>query len=73
MARLPELRAADRCAVIAYMLTPVKGRASRLGDDAVDLDETVRAVNALIRDGVTSICLKGTFGCVAASRTTCWS
>jgi 4-(2-carboxyphenyl)-2-oxobut-3-enoate aldolase len=66
MARLPELKAVDLHGVIAYMVTPVKERASRMGDDAVDLDETARAVNALIRDGVTGICLNGTFGEVAS-------
>jgi hypothetical protein len=40
MARLPELRAAERCGTIAYMVTPAKERAARLGEDAVDLDET---------------------------------
>jgi hypothetical protein len=40
MARLPELRAAERCGTIAYVVTPVKERAARLGEVAVDVDET---------------------------------
>jgi 4-(2-carboxyphenyl)-2-oxobut-3-enoate aldolase len=49
------------------MLTPVKeGAANRSVSNAIDLDETSRAADLLIRDGVSALCLNGTFGEVAS-------
>jgi 4-(2-carboxyphenyl)-2-oxobut-3-enoate aldolase len=62
----PRLRAADLRGVIGYMLTPVKeGAANRTATNAVNLDEAARGADALIRDGVSALCLNGTFGEVA--------
>jgi len=61
------IRSTDLHGVLGYMLTPVKeGAANRTVNNAIDLDESARAADALIRDGVTALCLNGTFGEVAS-------
>lgn len=63
----PKIRAADLHGVLGYLLTPVKEDAAfRIGESSINLDETARAADALIRDGVTALCLNGTFGEVAS-------
>ena len=55
--------------VIGYLLTPVKdGPVDYTVQNAINVDETARAADALIRDGVSAICLNGTFGEVASLR-----
>lgn len=48
--------------VLGYMLTPTIESDDDLADNRVNVEETARAADALIRDGVSALCLNGTFG-----------
>lgn len=57
------LTAQDIKGIAAIMPTPVKGESISWADrDVVDLDETARAVDSLIRDGIDILWVNGTFG-----------
>src|SRR5579862_6300280 len=62
MSTLPSITAKDLKGVMAYLVTPIKEGADRTTQQAINLDEAARAVDALIRDGVQGFCLNGTFG-----------
>jgi 4-(2-carboxyphenyl)-2-oxobut-3-enoate aldolase len=62
MSRKNRVTAAELEGVIAYLVTPVKDGSDRKSRDAVDHDETARAVERMIDDGVGGFCLNGTFG-----------
>jgi 4-(2-carboxyphenyl)-2-oxobut-3-enoate aldolase len=64
------MRAGELRGVIGYLLTPVKDESiDYTTKNAIDIEETARATDALIRDGVSALCLNGTFGEVASL---CW-
>lgn len=54
----------DITGVVAYMPTTVRTDIpiDRNTKNAIDLDEAARAADVLVRDGVSGICLNGTFG-----------
>jgi dihydrodipicolinate synthase/N-acetylneuraminate lyase len=64
------LSATDICGVYAIIPTPAKEGANRLDAlDTVDLDESARLVDALIKDGVSGLITLGTTGeCATLSR-----
>src|SRR6267154_5963445 len=62
MSRKNRVTAAELEGVIAYLVTPVKDGSDRKSRDAVDHDETARAVERMIDDGIGGFCLNGTFG-----------
>ena len=52
--------------VVAFMLTPVKEEAiTNRSQNVINLDEAARAADALVRDGVSALCINSTFGEVA--------
>jgi 4-(2-carboxyphenyl)-2-oxobut-3-enoate aldolase len=64
------MRAGELQGVIGYLLTPVKDEPiESTTENAINIEETARATDALIRDGVSALCLNGTFGEVASL---CW-
>jgi 4-(2-carboxyphenyl)-2-oxobut-3-enoate aldolase len=65
-ARTKLMKASDLSGVIGYLLTPVRSDALTPDQYAIDVDEAARAADALIRDGVSALCLNGTFGEVAS-------
>jgi 4-(2-carboxyphenyl)-2-oxobut-3-enoate aldolase len=66
MAATPKITAADLSGVLGYLLTPTKGPADNSSRNWINLDETARAAESLIEDGVSALCLNGTFGEVAS-------
>ncbi len=63
MRRTTNLTAADLRGVVGFPLTPVKEQAiTSRTQNAVNLDEAARAADVLIGDGVSGLCLNGTFG-----------
>jgi len=63
MARATDLRPSDLRGVIGFLITPVKEQEiTYRTQNAINVEETARATEALINDGVTGICLNGTFG-----------
>ena len=64
------ITAKDLRGVLAIMPTPAKPGADRLdATDTVDLDETARLVESLVRDGATGIMALGTMGeCATTSQ-----
>ncbi|MDE0034296.1 MAG: dihydrodipicolinate synthase family protein, partial [Deltaproteobacteria bacterium] len=64
------LEAKDLQGVLAIMPTPAKDGADSLDAvDTVDLDETARLAESLVRDGVSGIMVLGTMGeCATVSR-----
>lgn len=66
MTTAPKLQASDLNGVLGYMLTPTRRGLDRTSRNWVNLDEAARAADSLIRDGVTALCLNGTFGEVAS-------
>jgi 4-(2-carboxyphenyl)-2-oxobut-3-enoate aldolase len=66
MASLPRVTPADLHGVIGYLLTPTLDGIDRNTSNGINVAESARAANALIHDGVTALCLNGTFGEVAS-------
>lgn len=62
MANFPTIRAADIKGVMAYLVTPIKEGSDRRTVDAINHEETARAVDRMIDDGTAGFCLNGTFG-----------
>jgi 4-(2-carboxyphenyl)-2-oxobut-3-enoate aldolase len=62
MAKHPTIKAENIKGIIAYLVTPTIDGADRRTAKAIDLDEAARAVDMMIRDGITGFCLNGTFG-----------
>ena len=60
---LPNLSSDDIRGVIGFMITPVlEQEITSSSQDTINLDEAARGADALVRDGVSGICLNGTFG-----------
>jgi 4-(2-carboxyphenyl)-2-oxobut-3-enoate aldolase len=63
------MTAGDLKGVLGYLLTPVREDCVDYKTaNGIDVDESARAADSLIRDGVTALCLNGTFGEVASLR-----
>lgn len=62
----PRIEASDLHGVIGYMLTPTNEGVDRSTRDGVNHQEAARAADQLVRDGVSALCLNGTFGEVAS-------
>lgn len=63
MAKTMDLKASDLHGVIGFLVTPVKDEEITCRtQNAINVEETARATDALINDGVTALCLNGTFG-----------
>jgi len=60
---LPTISASDIKGVVGFMITPVLDQEiTAKSNDVINLEEAARAADALVRDGVSGICLNGTFG-----------
>lgn len=62
MPKMPDIKASDLRGIVGYMITPIREGSDRRTEFAVNLDESARLADALIRDQVSALVLNGTFG-----------